>query len=195
MRPSEDRDCPLSAADCPNEAEGFAGDTGTRPAPRFCAACGAVLKEQFSAQEGRDRLVCRGCGRIQYRNPTVVGAVIVERDGAVLLLRRAHPPRAATWVFPGGFVELGETVEAAAARECREETGVEVQLRSLLGVYTRPGPGVVIVVYRATLAAGEPQAAQEATEVGWFTRETVPWTELAFDTTETALRDWAARAG
>ena len=173
-------------------AEGFAGHSGRPPAPRFCSRCGALLVRRFHAPDGRERLICEGCGRIQYENPTVVGAVLLEREGAVLLLRRAQAPRAGTWVFPGGFVELGETVEAAAVRECREETGATPALGPLLGVYSRPGPGVVIVVYRAAIAAGEPRAGHEATEVAWFTPDRIPWSDLAFDTTEATLQDWVA---
>jgi len=191
MRPSQDPTGPPATVQRRCDDEGFAGNTGVTPAPRFCSACGASLTERYHLPEARERLVCDGCGRIQYRNPTVVGALIVERDGALLLLRRAQPPRAGTWVFPGGFVELGETVEAAALRECREETGVEAALGSLLGVYNRPGPGVVIVVYRAVHLAGEPHPTREASEARWFSRDAIPWSALAFDTTMAALRDWA----
>jgi ADP-ribose pyrophosphatase YjhB (NUDIX family) len=155
--------------------------------------CGGALESRFHPPDGCHRLICTGCDRIQYRNPSVVGAVIPERDGAVLLLRRARPPRSGTWVFPGGYVELGETVEAAAIRECREEVGVEPRLGPLLSVYNRPAPGVVIVVYRATLTDGEPRPGPEAGAVAWFTPDRIPWHELAFDTTEAALRDWISR--
>jgi ADP-ribose pyrophosphatase YjhB (NUDIX family) len=173
------------------DSEGFSGDSGAPSAPRFCLACSGALQPRALPDDTRERLVCDGCGRVHYRNPTVVASTILERDGRTLLLRRAYPPRAGTWVFPGGFVELGETVEQAALRECLEETGVTARLGPLLGVYSRPGPGVVIVVYRAEIAAGEPSAAHEATEVAWFGPKTIPWSELAFDTTEAALRDWA----
>lgn len=176
-------------------SEGFSGLTGMPPAPRFCSACGGGLAARWPADEGRERLVCAGCGRTAYRNPSVVAGVILERDGAALLLRRAKPPRAGTWVFPGGFVELGETVEAAALRETAEEVGVRARLGPLLGVYSRPGPGVVIVVYRGVIEVGEPRAAHEATVVAWFRPDDMPWSELAFDTTETALRDWAEGVG
>ncbi|MGH2604697.1 MAG: NUDIX domain-containing protein [Dehalococcoidia bacterium] len=176
------------------EAEGFAGNTAAPPPPRFCPMCGAALESRFHPPDGCHRLICTACDRVQYRNPTVVGAVIPERDGAVLLLRRARPPQAERWVFPGGYVELGETVEAAAIRECREEVGVEPHLGPLLGVYSRPGPGVVIVVYRATLADGEePHPGHEAGAIAWFTPDRIPWPDLAFDTTEAALRDWTAK--
>jgi ADP-ribose pyrophosphatase YjhB (NUDIX family) len=172
------------------QTEGFSGDTGVPAAPRHCLACGTGLEERFLPAEGRERLVCAGCGRVHYRNPLVVASTILEQDGRTLLLRRANPPRAGTWVFPGGFVELGETVEQAALRECLEETDVRAELGALLGVYSRPGPGVVLIVYRATIASGEPRPAHEATAVAWFAPAEIPWSELAFDSTEAALRDW-----
>ena len=171
--------------------EGFFGDTGAPAAPLYCSACSNALTERWRADEKQNRLVCDGCGRVQYRNPTVVAGVLPERDGRVLLLRRAYAPRAGTWVFPGGFVELGETAEQAALRECLEEVAVAVKLHALLGVYSRPGPGVVVVVYRG-VPEGEPRAAHEAAEISWFTADQIPWGELAFDTTEAALRDWTA---
>jgi ADP-ribose pyrophosphatase YjhB (NUDIX family) len=170
--------------------EGFRGDIGAPAVPRYCGMCGADVEDRFHSTDGCNRLVCVGCGRVQYRNPIVVGAVILEDDGQVLLLRRARAPQAGTWVFPGGFVELGETVAAAAARECVEETGVEPHVGTLLGVYDRPGPGIVIVVFRATVASGTAGPGTEASEVRWFNSADIPWADLAFDTTEAALRDW-----
>jgi ADP-ribose pyrophosphatase YjhB (NUDIX family) len=176
------------------DREGFRGDTGAPAPPRYCSACGAKLVEQYHPADGCNRLLCVGCGRVQYRNPIVVGSVILERAGQILLLRRARSPQAGTWVFPGGFVELGETVAGAAARECIEETGIEPHIGTLVGVYDRPGPGVVIVVFRATVASGTARPGIEASEVGWFSPERIPWDELAFDTTEAALRDWVNAA-
>lgn len=175
-------------------AEGFRGDTGAPPPPRFCSACGGGLTERFHPPDGCPRHLCDACGRVNYRNPIVVGAVVLEHDGQALLLRRARMPRAGTWVFPGGFVEFGETVRQAAMRECIEETGIEPRIGELLGVYDRPGPGVVIVVYRATILGGTARPGVEASEVRWFKPERIPWAEIAFDTTEAALRDWVAKA-
>ena len=159
-------------------------------APGFCIFCGASLEERDLPHDHRPRLVCGGCQRVHYLNPRPVGATLPERHGRVVLLRRAIEPRVGAWVFPGGFMELGESAEEASVRETREEVGLEVELRGLLGVYTRPGPGVVVIVYRA-LALSEPQALHEALEVRWFARDDIPWDDLAFDTTEQALRDWS----
>lgn len=188
---------PTSGTPHPQQAieltpEQFSGSQGGAPtAPRFCCACSGELVAQFMPEDEQQRLVCAACARVTYRNPTPVANVIVERaDRAVLLLRRERPPRVGTWSFPGGFVELGETAEQAAQRETLEEVGVRVRLGSLVGVYSRPAPGVIVIVYRGFIVEGEPFAGHEASAVAWFGHDALPWTDLAFDTTVEALRDW-----
>jgi ADP-ribose pyrophosphatase YjhB (NUDIX family) len=133
------------------------------------------------------------CNFVHYINPRpVAGTIPVRADGAILLVRRAIEPRVGAWVFPGGFMDIGETAEEAAARETLEEANLEVQNLSLLGVYTRTGPGVVVIVYEAD-AIGEASAGDETSEVRWFADDAIPWDDLAFDTTQWALKDWLAR--
>ncbi len=157
--------------------------------------CGDQLSALIPEGDTRERLVCRECGFVHYLNPRPVAGTIPERDdGRLLLVRRSIEPRAGTWVFPGGYMDVDETAEEAAIRETLEEACLAVADLSLLGVYTRPGPGVVVVVFEAR-AVGEAQAGDETSEVGWFRPEEVPWPELAFDTTMWALRDWARRRG
>jgi mutator protein MutT len=159
--------------------------------PRYCGECGHGLAERFIQSEGRARLQCESCGHIHYINPRVVTGVIVEYEGKLLLQQRAVEPRAGFWTFPGGFLEVGETAEEGAARETKEEVGLEVRLGPLLGVYSRPQVGIVLVAYTAT---SDTDAAfvgdAESMAVLWFAVEDVPWSELAFDSTEAALRDW-----
>lgn len=160
---------------------------------RHCMHCGQRLTTAVPERDTKRRLVCLDCGFIHYINPRpVAGTLPVRADGAVLLLRRAIEPRIGSWVFPGGFMDIGETAEEAAARETLEEAMLEVVNLRLSGVYTRAEPGVVVIVYEAD-AIGEASAGEEATEVAWFSPETIPWDDLAFDTTEWALRDWMKR--
>lgn len=161
---------------------------------RFCMHCGDRLTTAVPEGDSRRRLVCIDCGFIHYINPRPVAGTIPVRpdDGHVLLVRRAIEPRVNTWVFPGGFMDMAETVEEAAVRETFEEANLEVTDLRLLGVYTRPDPGVVLIVYEAT-AASEPSAGHETSEVRWFHPDEIPWDELAFDTTIAALRDWVGR--
>ena len=120
----------------------------------------------------------------------VVFAVVAEQL-EVLLIRRAGEPFAGSWALPGGFVDLGETVEAAARREALEETGLEVTLRSLLGVYSEPGRDprghTVSIVYVAE-ARGEPAAGDDAAAVRVVALDELPL--LAFDHAR-ILKDYA----
>lgn len=160
------------------------------PSVRFCSRCGGLLAARFVAEESRDRLVCQSCGTITYLNVKAVAATIPEVGGAAVLLRRAIEPRIGTWTFPGGFVDLGESVPEAAVRETLEEVNLEVRLTSLLNVYSSAGSPVVLVVYRAEVCAGELRAGVEALEVATFKPDAIPWPELSFWTTTAALQDW-----
>lgn len=161
-----------------------------REPPRFCPRCGARLAEGLVPSEGRQRLICTGCGRIHYLNPRLVAATITVREGQAVLLLRAIEPRKDTWAIPGGFVEMGETTEEAARRETAEETGLEVALASLLGVYSQPVAGIVTVVYLARAVGGMLQPSTEAQQLALLYPHEIPWDKLAFESTEKALRDW-----
>lgn len=157
--------------------------------------CGEPLAPRIPDGDTRERMVCIGCGFVHYLNPRPVAGVIpVRDDGRLLLVRRAIAPRAGTWVFPGGYMDLGESAEEAAVRETREEALLAVTDLALVGVYTRTAPGVVVIVYEGR-ALGEGGPGDETTEVAWFQPERIPWGELAFDSTHWALRDFLARRG
>jgi len=98
-----------------------------------------------------------------------VDIVIVYLDGGLVLIRRANEPFIGQWAIPGGFVEIGETVEQAAVREAREETGLVVKLERLVGVYSDPNRDprgqVVSVVYVGVPEGGELRADTDAAEV------------------------------
>jgi ADP-ribose pyrophosphatase YjhB (NUDIX family) len=147
-------------------------------------------------EDTRPRLICTACGTIHYENPRVVAAALAERDGRngreALLMRRAWEPRRGYWSPPGGFVEIDETVEAAAIREAEEEVGLRLELQGLLGVYSRPIAGIVVVVFRARALNDEPKVGAEALEARWFAVDGVPWDRLAFETTAQALQDWVS---
>ena len=160
--------------------------------PRFCSQCGARLGKKFVQEENRERLTCSACGFIAYLNPYVVaGTIPRDGDGKILLLRRGIEPAKHAWTFPAGFVELGESVEEAAVRETREEIGVEIKVRELLGVYSYSNVGVATVVYLADVVGGALKTCQEAEEIAGFNKESIPWTELAFRSTQDALKDWS----
>jgi 8-oxo-dGTP diphosphatase len=154
----------------------------------YCPQCGHALvdKEAF----GRARRFCSSCGEIVFRDHKVSAGVLVERDGKVLLVRRRMGPRQGTWSFPAGFVEFGEEPAEAAARECYEETGLEVEITGLLAI-TGPDPAgmaSVVIVYRARVVDGEPRPGDDADQIGFFGPDELP--PLAFRATRVALDKW-----
>jgi ADP-ribose pyrophosphatase YjhB (NUDIX family) len=134
-------------------------------------------------------LTCASCGYRALWSPEPVAAAIPrDEDGRIWLLRRTLHEGAGRWTFPGGYVELGESVEDAARRETREEMEIDIELGSLVGVYSRGAERTVLVVFDAR-ALGTPRETEEASEVRAFAPAELPWDELAFWSTEQALRD------
>jgi ADP-ribose pyrophosphatase YjhB (NUDIX family) len=153
------------------------------PTPRFCSSCGGPLTERMIAAEHRLRLVCTGCGAIAYRSPQVLVSALVAAGSRVLLGRRAEPPAAGRWAPPGGFMECGETLEQAAARETLEETGVRIDPRELrlYAVSTLPQISEVYVGFRVALAEEQPvNVGSECLEAGFFAEADIPWEQLAY---------------
>jgi ADP-ribose pyrophosphatase YjhB (NUDIX family) len=151
---------------------------------RFCPRCGQPAEVNFPR-----RIACAHCGYSAYYNPKpVAGAIPVDENGRVILLRRGFDPARGRWTFPGGFVDLGESVQNAAHRETKEELRMAIELGPLVGVYSRAEDRVVLIVYRA-LAIGQPRTTPEAVEVRSFAPSEIPWKELAFWSTGLALRD------
>lgn len=129
--------------------------------------------------------------------PLLAADIIIELvdqpERPIVLIKRKNPPYG--WAIPGGFVDVGETVEQAACREMLEEVGLDVSITGLLGVYSRPDRDprghTVTVIYTGD-AAGQPVAADDAADVGTFTRDTLP-APLAFDHDEVLADYFAAR--
>jgi ADP-ribose pyrophosphatase YjhB (NUDIX family) len=119
----------------------------------------------------------------------VAAAIPITSTGAIVLLRRAFDPGKDLWTFPGGFVDLGESVEEAAHREVREELDIAIELGPLVGVYSGAEERVVLIVYAAR-TTDRPRTTEEATEVQAFEPDDLPWDELAFWSTRDALNDF-----
>jgi ADP-ribose pyrophosphatase YjhB (NUDIX family) len=110
-----------------------------------------------------------------------------------MLIRRGIAPGYGRWAQPGGFLEIDETVEEAAARETREETGLEIELGEIVGLYSRLAAEVVTVVFEARIVGGEASITPESLETRPFKPADIPWPDIAFETSVRALRDWVAR--
>jgi ADP-ribose pyrophosphatase YjhB (NUDIX family) len=161
------------------------------PDYRYCPRCGGALAHRSIKAGDPDRLVCTACEFVFYLDPKVAAGILVQTAGGLLLLRRGIEPGYGRWVFPGGFVDRGEHPEEAALREAREEAGILVAIRGLMGIYQAPpGNPVVLIVYRGDLLDGEPTALDESLEARLFPPAAIPWEELAFPTTRMAVRDY-----
>ncbi|MBN2284423.1 MAG: NUDIX hydrolase [Deltaproteobacteria bacterium] len=121
---------------------------------------------------------CPHCGREipYYRNPVPTVDIIIEMpEGSIVLIRRNNDP--VGWALPGGFVDYGESLEEAARREAREETSLDVELIEQMHTYSRPDRDprhhTISTVFIAR-GTGVPRAADDAGDIGLFTRTTLP---------------------
>jgi len=115
------------------------------------------------------------------RNPVPTVDLIIEYNEGIILIERKNPPNG--WALPGGFVDYGETLESAARREAKEETGLDVELVRQFHAYSDPGRDprhhTITIVFVAH-AKGRPKAGDDAKEIGIFTENTLP-DKIAFD--------------
>jgi 8-oxo-dGTP diphosphatase len=148
------------------------------------------LEERVLKDGEPGRLVCGECGFVFYQGPKLVAGAIFELDGGIVLVQRDIEPGYGKWTFPGGFVERGERIEAAAEREVLEETGLEIEVREIVGLYTYEGEVPAIAVFAAGVTGGEPTPLDETMDVRSFPRDGLPWAEMAFPSTEHALKDY-----
>jgi 8-oxo-dGTP diphosphatase len=152
---------------------------------RYCPRCGNDATIKFPRS-----ITCGKCGYGAFYNPKPVAcAITTNPQDEIILLRRGFEPNKGRWSMPGGFVDLGESVEDAAIRETNEEIGVDITLQQLVGVYSRSTDRIVVVVYAAR-TEGTPTRTEEALEVQAFRPTTIPWDELAFWSDGRALRDY-----
>jgi 8-oxo-dGTP diphosphatase len=160
----------------------------------YCSRCGAALRLGPLPGEDRERLGCASCGFVAYVNPRLVVTTLpVTETGEVMLLRRGIEPGRGLWAQPGGFMEIDETVQQGAIRETLEETGLVVEPGDIVGLYTRPEAAIVVIAFVARITGGAPRRTAEALEIRPFAPGAIPWSEIAFRTTEWALRDWIRR--
>ena len=157
------------------------------PSPdKFCASCATPLerREVF----GTERPACPQCGRVVFYDPKVAAVCVIARDGKVLMIRRGTDTGYGLWSLPGGFVDRGEVVETAAVREAWEETGLEVAVDGLLGLFSLPGDPVIVAAFTAHETGGLLIPGPEALEAAFFRPDALP--ELAFSRDTEILARW-----
>lgn len=158
----------------------------------YCERCGARLVTM--ELEGRPRDVCGDCGRVAYRNPLPVAAAVVLNDRReVLLVRRRNEPHAGMWCLPTGFAELDETIDEAALRELREETGVVGKIHRLLVAHSLSDDfygDLLFICFEVEKTGGTEVPGDDAEALSYFPLEELP--TLAFDAHTKAVQMCAA---
>lgn len=154
---------------------------------RFCLRCGAPLTREEVL--GRLRPRCPRCSWVYFADPKVAVVGLVVEGGKVLLGRRVNPPQEGRWTLPAGFVDADEDPRLAVIRECREETGLETAVESLVDVlYGREHPrgASIVLAYRLKVLGGTLRAGDDVDEVDFFPLDRLP--SLAFNTTLKVLQ-------
>ncbi|WIX32316.1 NUDIX hydrolase [Salinicola sp. JS01] len=151
------------------------------PAARHCPQCGhAPLEQCVPPGDTHMRLRCPACAHLIYDNPRVIAGAIIDEGGRIALCQRGIPPGVGRWTLPAGFMEHGESVEEAAAREVMEETGMRVEIRSPYSIFSVPPTNEIYLIYRATLVVQETEPGPESLQVQWFGADDLPWQEIFY---------------
>jgi molybdenum cofactor cytidylyltransferase len=174
------------------ESDGHAG--GGHPhigGFRYCPRCATPLEIQPVAYDnGREHPVCPNCRFVVWDDPKVAALTLIEWEDGILLGKRRENPGNGRWSFPSGFVDRGEAVEDAARRETKEETGLDVELTGLVGVYSATGNPVIVVAYAAEVRGGTLRADDDLEELRSFDPNDLP--EMAFAHDTRIVHDWRA---
>ncbi len=152
----------------------------------FCPRCGGrtTSAERF----GKIHKVCTQCSWIHFNDPKVAAAILIEKDGRVLLVRRVNEPFRGKWTLPAGFIDSGEDPAQAAERECLEETGLKARALHVLDVIAgkeHPNGADFVIVYQGEVIGGTQTPGDDADAVEWFPYDDLP--SLAFIATRKAL--------
>ncbi len=156
----------------------------------FCPCCASPLVERVPEGDDRPRHVCDACGAIHYSNPKIVAGCLPVWQDQVLMCRRAIAPRHGLWTLPAGFMENGETTQAAARRETLEEARARVEIGDLYCYLNIARISQVYVIFRARLLDLDFAPGAESLEVALFDEARIPWDALAFPVMEITLRHY-----
>ncbi|MBU2678127.1 MAG: NUDIX hydrolase [Gammaproteobacteria bacterium] len=155
----------------------------------YCSNCGERVSRKIPKDDDHERWVCDACDTVHYQNPLIVVGCVAERDGKVLLCKRAIEPRLGYWTVPAGFMELGETVAGGAARETLEEACATVELGHMFASVDVVDAGQVHLFFSGKLVS-DFGVGQESLEVGLFSENEIPWDDIAFQSGKFALKKY-----
>lgn len=156
---------------------------------KFCPTCAEKLKRERI--DGRKRLSCPKCGFIFWNNPKPCVSVIIEKEGNVLLIKRAYDPLKDYWCLPGGFIESDERPEDAVTRETKEEINLDIKIKRLVGVYqidNDPRGTSIDIIYFGFITGNPPRLSREHSEYKFFSPNELPRL-IAYKHRE-AMDDW-----
>jgi ADP-ribose pyrophosphatase YjhB (NUDIX family) len=156
----------------------------------FCSNCGDTLILRTPPGDDRPRYLCKSCGTIHYENPKVVVGCIAEKEGKILLCRRAIEPCSGKWTLPAGYLENGETVAQGAERETYEEAGANIEIFAPYALFNICHVNQIYIIFRGRLIGNKIKAGSESSEVRFFAEEDIPWDQIAFTVIEAALRQY-----
>ena len=183
---------PLSGAERGEATDDHANSHPHVGGSRFCSRCATPLvTRQVEYDGGKEHQVCPACGFVVWADPKVAVLTVIPWDRGILLGRRTQNPGKGRWSFPSGFVDRGEVVEEAAVREVREETGLEIEVTGLVGVYSEPDNPVIVIAYAAVPRGGSLRADDDLVELQGFDPDDLP--EMAFPHDTRIVRDWLDR--
>jgi ADP-ribose pyrophosphatase YjhB (NUDIX family) len=154
---------------------------------KYCSKCGSTVTSKVPPGDNRPRFICDDCATIHYENPRIVAGCVPEYGDSILLCRRSIEPRAGFWTAPAGFMEIGESLGEAAARETLEEACAHVELGPLIAVVDVIRARQVHVFFAARLARPEFAAGEETLETKLYAPDDLPWDEIAFPSVRIAL--------
>jgi ADP-ribose pyrophosphatase YjhB (NUDIX family) len=154
---------------------------------RFCPRCATAIVT------AEDHVSCPSCGFVGWANSVPAVQALVEREGMLLLVRRALDPGRGKWDLPGGFLREGEHPVDGLLRELQEETGLDVALGPFVGAWLDPYEGrtVLGLTYAATAGSGAGRAADDVAELAWFRPDELPQdAEFAFPSHPGVVAFW-----
>ncbi len=159
----------------------------------FCYRCGNQLELRIPIGDDQQRECCSSCNYIHYVNPRILVSCIVHSDSKLLWIRRGIDPRKGFWAMPAGFMEHKESLQQAAARELKEETGliIKPEALELCVLSSLTFINEVYVVFRSYHRETPLQApSTETQQLAWLNVDDVPWDELAYPDTEPYMRNF-----
>lgn len=160
---------------------------------RYCPLCSTELVEKRAGH--KKRLVCPVCRYVYYNNPVPACAVILEKEGKILLCQRKYPPYPDGWTLPAGFLEADESPQECAKREAQEETNLRIEVGDLFGVYVGgddPRAKVTLIVFLGKIVGGEAKPGDDAKAVGFFSPAEIP-ANIAFRAHRQVLREFYSK--